>query len=78
MHEALAALRRQVVKPLLDHEMQAIRSGLRKQIKDTVKLNQYLDQVQHDVLEHVELFMAQEGNEAERQEAMIDLLSRYQ
>ncbi|HMN92979.1 MAG TPA: AAA family ATPase [Hydrogenophaga sp.] len=78
MHEALAALRRQVVKPLLDHEMQAIRSGLRKQIKDTVKLNQYLDQVQHDVLEHVELFMAQECNEAERQEAMIDLLSRYQ
>lgn len=78
MHEALAALRRQVVKPLLDHEMQAIRNSLRKQIKDTVKLNQYLDQVQHDVLEHVELFMPQEGNEVERQEAMIDLLSRYQ
>ncbi|TNF60589.1 MAG: ATP-binding protein [Burkholderiales bacterium] len=78
MHEALTALRRQVVKPLLDHEMQTIRSGLRKQIKDTVKLNQYLDQVQHDVLEHVELFLPEEGGEGERQAALADLLSRYQ
>ena len=30
MNEALAALRRQVVKPLLDHELQEIRAGLKK------------------------------------------------
>ncbi len=43
MNEALAALRRQVVKPLLDHELQEIRIGLKKQIKDSVKLGAYLD-----------------------------------
>jgi hypothetical protein len=37
-NEALAALRRQVVKPLLDHELQEIRNSLKKQIKDSVKL----------------------------------------
>ncbi len=78
MQEALNALRRQVVKPLLDHEMQEIRSKLRKQIKDTVKLNQHLDQVQHDVLDHLELFLPQEGSEPDRQLALSELLSRYQ
>ena len=34
MNEALAALRRQVVKPLLDRGLQEIRAGLKKQIKD--------------------------------------------
>ncbi|OYY81931.1 MAG: ATP-dependent protease, partial [Hydrogenophilales bacterium 16-62-9] len=33
MNEALAVLRRRVVKPLLEREWQAIRSGLNKQIK---------------------------------------------
>ncbi|MEZ5647307.1 MAG: AAA family ATPase [Burkholderiaceae bacterium] len=76
--EALGMLRRQVVKPLLDHEMQDIRSGLRKQIKDTVKLNQYLDAVQQDVLEGLELFMPLEGSETDRQDALAEMLSRYQ
>ena len=39
LNEGLAALRRQVVKPLLEHELQEIRNELRKQIKDTVKLD---------------------------------------
>ncbi|MEK7842650.1 MAG: Lon-like protease helical domain-containing protein, partial [Pseudomonadota bacterium] len=44
MHEALAALQRQVVKPLLEHELQEIRVELKKQIKDSVKLGAYLEQ----------------------------------
>ena len=39
MNEALAALRRQLVKLLLDHELQDIRVRLKKQIKDSVKLS---------------------------------------
>ena len=39
------ALRRQIVKPLLERELQEIRLGLKKQIKDSVKLGAYLDQV---------------------------------
>jgi hypothetical protein len=56
MNEALAALQRQVVKPLLENELQEIRVGLKKQIKDSVKLGSYLEQVMLDVLGNLELF----------------------
>ncbi|OGT01514.1 MAG: ATP-dependent protease [Gallionellales bacterium RBG_16_57_15] len=77
MNEALAALRRQVVKPLLDHELQEIRVGLKKQIKDSVKLGAYLEQVMHDVLENLELFKVSDTDEDIRQEALGKVLSRY-
>ncbi len=79
MNEALAALRRQSVKPLLDHELQAIRESLKKQIKDSAKLGAYLDQVLHDVLEQLELFTPVEDEEAEleRREALAQLLACY-
>ncbi|MFZ2309569.1 MAG: ATP-binding protein [Rhodoferax sp.] len=79
MNEALAALRRQTVKPLLDHELQDIRISLKKQIKDSVKLGAYLDQVLHDVLEHLELFtpIDDEESELERRAALVQLLARY-
>ncbi|MDO8264725.1 MAG: ATP-binding protein [Gallionella sp.] len=75
--EALAALRRQVVKPLLDHELQEIRTGLKKQIKDSVKLGTYLEQVVHDVLDKLELFKPLDSDDDIRQEALGKMLSRY-
>ncbi len=75
--EGLAALRRQVVKPLLDHELQEIRSGLKKQIKDSVKLGVYLEQVVHDVLDKLELFKVLDSDDDIRQEALGKVLSRY-
>lgn len=77
MNEGLAALRRQVVKPLLDRELQEIRVGLKKQIKDSVKLSAYLEQVMHDVLEHLEVFQVSDEEEELRLEALSDVLSRY-
>jgi predicted ATP-dependent protease len=77
MNEALAALRRQVVKPLLDHELQEIRLGLKKQIKDSVKLSAYLEQVEHDVLENLELFKVSDTDDDIRLEALGKVLSRY-
>ena len=77
MHEALAALRRQTIKPWLDHELQEIRLALKKQIKDSVKLGAYLDQIGHDILENLEVFEPTEEEEEARQEALIDVLSRY-
>ncbi len=77
MNEALAALRRQVVKPLLDHELQEIRAVLKKQIKDSVKLGAYLDQVVHDVLDNLELFKASDSDDEIRREALTTVLSRY-
>jgi predicted ATP-dependent protease len=79
MNEALASLCRQSVKPLLDHELQEIRISLKKQIKDSVKLGAYLDQVLHDVLENVQLFTPVDDEEAElaRREALVQQMARY-
>jgi predicted ATP-dependent protease len=77
MNEGLVSLRRQVVKPLLDHEMQAMRMRLKKQIKDSVKLGSYLDQVENDLLEHIELFVPQDTDDEARQEALAQLLLGY-
>lgn len=79
MQDALQALRRQLVKPLLERELQEIRVSLKKQIKDTFKLGAYLEQVQHDVLGHLELFTALEDEELEsaRREALESLMQRY-
>jgi predicted ATP-dependent protease len=77
MNEALAALRRQVVKPLLDHELQEIRAGLNKQCRDSARLHAFLEQVMHDVLDHLELFKVSDSDEEIRQEALHSVLSRY-
>ncbi len=77
MNEGLASLRRQMIKPLLDHELQAMRMRLKKQIKDSVKLGHYLDQVEHDLLEHIELFVPQDTDDEARQEALAQLLLGY-
>ncbi|MDP1655665.1 MAG: ATP-binding protein [Hylemonella sp.] len=81
MNEALAALRRQIIKPMLEHELQEIRNELRKQIKDSVKLGNYLEQVMHDVLENLELFQVGDMDERESEEirlqALAEVLARY-
>jgi predicted ATP-dependent protease len=76
MNEALAALRRRMVKPLVERELQAIRTGLRKQIKDAAKLNAYLDALEQDLFENLELFNGGEDDE-DRQEELQTVLARY-
>ena len=77
MTESLAALKRQVVKPQLDHVLQEIRNGLKKQVKDSVKLGVYLEQVVHEVLENLELFQVADADDEElRLEALNLVLSR--
>jgi predicted ATP-dependent protease len=75
--EALATLRRQVVKPLLEHELQEIRAALKKQIKDSFKLGTYLEQVVLDILGNLELFEVLDTEDDIRQEALGKVLSRY-
>nr|WP_319563338.1 ATP-binding protein [uncultured Rhodoferax sp.] len=76
LNESLATLKRQAIKPMLEHELQAIRNALRKQIKDSLKLGSYLEQVQHDMLENLELFQPGEDEEDVRLEALLEVLSR--
>jgi len=76
MHDALAALRRQVVKPLLERELQLIRAGLKKQIKDATKLNTWLDAIARDVFDNLELFHGVD-DDGSRQEALQTVLARF-
>jgi predicted ATP-dependent protease len=77
LNEGLAALRRQVVKPLLTHELQEIRLGLKKQIKDSVKLGNYLALLENDVLDKLDLFRVAEEDDEYRQEELAAALLRY-
>jgi len=76
MRDALAVLRRRAVKPLLDREWQAIRGGLKKQIKDSAKLNAYLDAIAQDVFDNLELFHGNVDDES-RLEERHAVLARY-
>jgi len=77
MNEALSALRLKIVKPLLDREFLDIRLNLKKQIKDSVKLGLYLDQVMQDILDNLELFNIADSEDNIRREALNTVLSRY-
>jgi predicted ATP-dependent protease len=77
MDDGLTAMQRQFVKPLLEREVQAIRSGLKKKIKDTIKLGSYLEQVMGDVLDNLDLFTPAEVDDDLRQDALAALLLRY-
>jgi predicted ATP-dependent protease len=81
--DALASVRRQTIKPLVEHALHDIRQDLRKQIKDAVKLTQWLDQVERAVLDHIDLFEpgdAEQGTDAEddRKDALDELQARCQ
>jgi predicted ATP-dependent protease len=80
--EALSNLRRQTIKPLIEHAVQDIRQDLKKQIKDAAKLGQWLDQVEREVLAHLSLFEAgsadDEDAEDERKHHLAELLARCQ
>lgn len=77
MHDALAALRRQTVKPLLERAIGAIRAGLDVETADTDKLDASLDQVSTDILDNLELFKPLETEDDLRKEALNAVLSRY-
>ncbi|RZJ15809.1 MAG: ATP-dependent protease [Acidovorax sp.] len=79
--DALAQLRRLTVKPLVEHALHDIRQGLTQQIKDAAKLGQWLDQVEHAVLQNIDLFEGiddEQDTDAEddRKDALDSLLAR--
>lgn len=76
--EALAALRRQAIQPLLETALNALRAD----IQDGAKLGQWFEQVQKNILDNLALFIALEGDddteaaEEERKAALAALLVR--
>ncbi|MDX9840863.1 MAG: ATP-binding protein [Desulfobulbus sp.] len=77
LNESLAALRRRVVRPLIDRELREIRIDLKKQIKDSVKLGAWLHRVKEDLLDGLELFQPDETDDSARREALAALVARY-
>jgi predicted ATP-dependent protease len=76
MNEGLSALRRQTLKPMLDHEIQLIRDALKQPLSDGVKLGVFMEQIHHSILENVTLF--EPGDEEEiRLEALDAVLSLF-
>ena len=73
-NEGLSGLRRQIITPMLDQEALAIGQLLQLPLGDAQKLAHYLSQVQHAVLEGLELFQPNDEEEV-RQEALGGLLS---
>ncbi|QHE77455.1 Lon protease family protein [Hydrogenophaga sp. PBL-H3] len=75
-NERLHALRRQLLKPLLEQQLQTVRQPLRKQIKDWTKLGHYFDLLQQHVLDKLPLFQVGDEMEEARREALDELLAR--
>ena len=73
-NELLAGLKRRMAKPLLEHELQQVRNAMKQQIKDTLKLGGYLDQVAEDVLDQLDLFGSED---ADVQAELMSMLARY-
>jgi len=77
MHEALASLRRQTVKPLLNRQLGEIHDAMGKRSEETHKLEIYLGQVRDDLLDNLELFQSTETDDELRKELLGQVLSRY-
>lgn len=77
MNEALAALRRQLIKPLLEQELQTIRHQLKKQMVDSIKLSSFFEQLSQDVLDNIELFEESDSDDEIKMAALSRTLSRY-
>jgi predicted ATP-dependent protease len=73
MHEDLAELRRQVVRPLVEREIGALLHALESEGAAAEKLNRYLAQVGTDLLDNLELF---KGTGTEEDDLRIEALNR--
>lgn len=76
MNEALLALRRQRIRPMLEQGLQAVRDRMGGQVQDALKLGGYLEQVQQDVLENLALFLPGDEQDEVRAAALLDVLAR--
>ena len=78
MNEGLAALHRQVVKPLVEQGLAAVRLALSPNSQDVGKLGLHLQRVGQEVLDNLALFQPKEDEEAVRREALDEWLSLLQ
>ena len=73
-NEGLAALRRQIVRPLLEREWQDVGNSLHPLPSEQPRLLGWLQSLQTELLEHVELFQPGDDEDSLRLDALQDLL----
>ncbi|MGV0960635.1 MAG: AAA family ATPase [Limnohabitans sp.] len=73
-NEGLAALRRQIVRPLLEREWLEIRQSVHPAASEQARLDDWLKSLQTEVLEHLELFQASDEDDSLRLDTLEDLL----
>jgi predicted ATP-dependent protease len=73
-NEGLGVLRRQIVRPLLEREWQDIRQSVHPAPPEQPQLEAWLQSLQAEVLEHVELFQPGDEDESLRLDNLQDLL----
>ncbi|MEN9889141.1 MAG: Lon protease [Pseudomonadota bacterium] len=74
MNEGLAALQRQVLKPMLEREMREIRQAVQPTPEQGLRMDAWLQGLQASLLEHVALFAPGEDEEGLREDALQALL----
>lgn len=74
MNEGLAALRRQIIKPLLEREWRDVQEAVQPEAAEQIKLTIWLQALQTEVLEHVALFQPGAEDDPLRLEALQELL----
>ena len=75
MNEGLTALRRQVIKPLLEREWQEVRNAVQPEPAESPGFDAWLQALQTEVLEHVDLFQAGGDDESLRLQALDEVLA---
>ena len=80
LERALGALRREVARPWLQQALAELRSAIDPAAADAAKIARWIDALQADVLDHVDVFSApaaDEDEDAERAEALEGVVARY-
>lgn len=73
-NEGLAALRRQMVRPLLEREWQAIREAVHPEPEQQQRLDGWLQSLQQEVLDRIDLFQGNGDDDELRLQALQELL----
>lgn len=74
--EALAALRRRMVQPLMAALLPQVRARMHGTVDDSPRLAQHLERVQQDLLDHLELFEPADAPDEERLAVLTQVLLR--
>lgn len=74
--EALGALRRRVIQPVLAALLPQVRARLHVDVADSPRLTQHLERVQQELLDHLDLFEPVQGSEEEQLATLTQVLLR--